>query len=201
VEEFDEEEIYMTSQDYLSWPDSPRYELIDGQPYMLASPSPEHQAILGQLHVQFHALLKGKPCQVFISPLDVFLNENRFDDTVVQPDLFVVCDKNKITKKGCEGSPDLIIEIVSPSSGHMDRLIKHKRYKNAAAREYWIVDPETRIVEVHVLNDGNYIVSPYSSEEKVAVDTFAGCEIDLSAVFPPEEKVPQNDGPKSTEKE
>ncbi len=194
-------EVYYTYQDYLTWPDYPRYELIDGQPYMMASPSPEHQEIILALGSQFHGFLKGKPCRVFTLPLDVRLNENRFDDTVVQPDLLVVCDNNKITKKCCEGAPDLVIEIVSPSSGQMDRLIKFKRYQRAGVREYWIVDPETRIVQVHVLNDGTYTASPYDSSEKVPVQILPGCEIDLADVFPPKEETPDNEAPKAeTEK-
>lgn len=190
-------EVYYTYQDYLTWPDNPRYELIDGIPYMMSGPSPEHQEVLGELHAKFHALLKGKPCKVFISPLDVRLNENRFDDTVVQPDLFVVCDQNKITKRGCEGAPDLIIEILSPSSGRMDNLIKFKRYKRAEVREYWIVNPETRIVQAYILSGDTYIASLYDSTEKIPVHVLPGCEIDLSDVFPPREEEPEAKGPEA----
>jgi Uma2 family endonuclease len=184
-----EKEVSYTYEDYFSWPDYPRYELIDGQPYMLAAPSPVHQDVLGGLYAQFRAFLKGKTCHAYVAPLDVFLNENRFDDTVVQPDLLVVCDQNKITQKGCEGAPDLVIEIVSPSSGQMDSLIKFKRYQRAGVREYWIVNPETRVVQVYLLHDGRYIASPYDSTEKIPVHVLPECEIDLSDVFPPKEEV------------
>jgi Uma2 family endonuclease len=194
----EQEEEYYTYEDYLSWPDYPRYELIDGVPYMLAAPTPEHQRILGELHVQFHAFLKGKTCQVFLSPFDVRLKENPFNDTIVQPDLLVVCDKNKITKKGCEGAPDLVIEIESPSSGKMDKMIKFNRYLQAGVREYWIVDPDAQIVQVHLLHDGKYITSPYGSKDTIPVHVLSECKIDLSDVFPPQEEEPVKEGPKMT---
>jgi Uma2 family endonuclease len=192
-------ENYFTYEDYLSWPDYPRYELIDGEAFMLASPTPEHQAIIGELHVQFHTLLKGKTCQVFISPLDVILERTPFGDTVVQPDLLVICDKNKITKKGCEGAPDLVIEILSPSSGRMDNLIKFKRYQRAGVPEYWIVNPETGIVHSYVLHDGKYIAFVYDHTAKIPVHVLPECEIDLNDVLPPRVEAVPAKAPKASE--
>jgi Uma2 family endonuclease len=193
------EESYFTYEDYLTWPDYPRYELIDGDAYMLAAPTPQHQAILLGFGVQFHTFLKGKTCQAFVSPLDVILEKTPFGDTVVQPDLLVVCDKNKITKKGCEGVPDLVIEILSPSSGRMDNLIKFKRYQRAGIAEYWIVNPETGIVHCYVLQDGKYIASHYDQTEKISVHVLPECEIDLNDIFPPRVEIPPAKAPKTRE--
>jgi Uma2 family endonuclease len=193
------EEQYFTYEDYLSWPDYPRYELIDGEAYMLAAPTPEHQTIILGFGAQFHTFLKGKKCQAFVSPLDVILERTPFGDTVVQPDLLVVCDKNKITKKGCEGAPDLVIEILSPSSGRMDNLIKFERYQRAGVPEYWIVNPETGIVHSYVLHDGKYIASVYDHTAKIPVHVLPECEIDLNDVLPTRVEVVPAKAPKVSE--
>jgi Uma2 family endonuclease len=178
---------YYTFKDYLTWPDTPRYELIDGVPYMMAGASDIHQEVLGNLHAQLHSFLKGKQCRVFVSPYDVRLKDNGFDDTVVQPDVFVVCDRNKITRTYLNGAPDLVIEIVSPSSGKLDRIIKFKRYQHAGIREYWVVDPADRSVHVYILNGGRYTSFVYDDDEKIPAHVLPGCEIDLADVFPPKE--------------
>jgi len=173
-----------TYADYLTWADDVRQELIDGIPYLLAAPTVTHQRVLGELFLQLRQFLKGKRCEVFISPFDVRLNPNDGDDTVVQPDLLVVCDKSKLDKKGCKGAPDMIIEILSPSSTKMDKFIKMRKYNQAGVREYWIVDPEGQYAHVHLLKDGEYKIAAYSSDDTaVPVAVLDGCEINLADVF------------------
>jgi Uma2 family endonuclease len=179
---------YYTFKDYLTWPDNPRYELIDGVPQMMAGASDIHQEILLALGSQFRTFLKGKQCRVFVSPYDVRLNENDFDDTVVQPDVFVVCDRSKITRTYLNGTPDLAIEVLSPTSGRYDRIVKFKRYQRAGISEYWVVDPADRSVHVYILNESRYISFVYEKDEKIPVHVLPGCEIDLADVFPPKDE-------------
>ena len=175
--------MYYTYADYLAWPDDIRYELIDGTPYLMASPSETHQAILFELAGQFWNFLKGKPCRAFTAPFDVRLNPKNGDDIVVQPDLLVVCDVSKLDGKACAGAPDLIVEILSPSTALMDRFVKFNRYLYAGVREYWIVDPETRTVAAHFLKDGQYVINTYGETDTVCVNVLPGCEISLSDLF------------------
>jgi segregation and condensation protein B len=135
---------YYTYADYLTWDDKVRYELIDGMPYMMASPSQKHQEISGELFRQLGNFLLGKPCKPFHAPFDVRLNANKSDDTVVQPDLLVVCDHSKLDGKSVNGAPDFIIEILSPSTMSYDLIIKLNKYMRSGVREYWVVDPESR---------------------------------------------------------
>lgn len=175
--------------DLLSWDDNTRYELYDGQPVALASPTDVHQRISMALSVQLGSYLMGKKCRVYAAPFDVRLFEEEGDspedvDTVVQPDLMVVCDQNKVDRHGVHGAPDLVIEILSPASARYDRLVKFNLYQRAGVREYWLVDPSTRTVSVHTLEDGAYhAATVYSSELSVPVGVLDNCDVDLSAVF------------------
>lgn len=175
--------------DLLSWDDNTRYELYDGRPVALASPTDVHQRISMALSVQLGSYLMGKKCRVYAAPFDVRLFEEEGDspedvDTVVQPDLMVVCDQNKVDRHGVHGAPDLVIEILSPASARYDRLVKFNLYQRAGVREYWLVDPSTRTVSVHNLEDGAYhAATVYSSELSVPVGVLDNCDVDLSAVF------------------
>ena len=173
-----------TYADYVSWDDDDRYELIDGAVYLMSSPSAAHQRILGELLRQLGNYLRGKQCEVFAAPFDVCLNaRGDDDDTVVQPDLLVICDKSKLDKKRCNGAPDMIVEIVSPSSSRHDRFRKLNKYLNAGVMEYWIADPDDKILNVHVLDNGKYIIEAYGSEDVVSVRVLEGCKIRLPDVF------------------
>lgn len=177
-----------TYEDYLTWPEDERWEIIDGIPYMQAAPSRIHQEISVELLTQFNNYLKDKSCKVYHAPFTVRLDDGHKDEkdirTVVEPDIVVVCDKEKLDDKGCKGVPDLIIEILSSSSAKMDRLIKFNKYEKAGVKEYWIIDPNERIVSVFKLDaDRKYKIEMYSDEDKINVGIFQNLIIDLKPVF------------------
>jgi Uma2 family endonuclease len=174
-----------TYADFLEWDESLRAEIIDGEVYMMAPPVRAHQEISGEMYGQFWAFLKGKPCKVYPAPFGVrlFPKEDLSDDTVVEPDIVVVCDHSKLDDRGCNGAPDLVIEILSPSNPSHDRLVKFRKYLAAGVREYWIVDPEQKIVEVHILDAGRYITTVYGAGDEVPVSVLPGCIITLRDVF------------------
>ena len=173
-----------TYADYESWDDDNRYELIDGVAYMMAAPTFKHQGILGEFYRQFANHLKGKKCRVFVAPCDICLNGlGDEDDTVVQPDLFVVCDDSIMEKKRFNGAPEMVIEVLSPSSSKLDLFLKLKKYQLAGVREYWIADPDAKAVNVHILENGRYVISPYEKDDIIAVYVLDGCIITLSDVF------------------
>ena len=180
---------HYTFADLLTWEDRTRYELYDGQPVALASPSNVHQEICMALSAQIYNFLRGKKCKVYPAPFDVRLFEEAGDApedvyTVVQPDISVVCDPGKLADAGCKGAPDLILEVLSPSTQRHDRLTKFNLYQQAGVREYWIVDPEARVVLVHTLEDGHYhSPAAYSAGASVPVGVLEDCRIDLSTVF------------------
>ena len=181
-----------TYADLLSWDDKVRYELYDGQPVALASPTWEHQRISVALASQFFALSQEKECETLPAPLDVRLFEQEGDapenvDTVVQPDLMIVCDKSKLDQRGVHGAPDLVVEILSDSTRRNDQLVKFRLYQKAGVREYWVVDPMTRVLLVHTLEDGQYS-SPhaYGPAASVPLTITEDAAVDLSQVFPAE---------------
>jgi len=135
------------------------------------------------LHLQIGLFLKGKKCKVIMAPLDVRLNADTLDDTVVQPDIVVICNHKKITKSGCAGVPDMLVEILSPSTARYDRITKFNTYLKAGVREYWVIDPETKTLAVHLLTNSNYITHAYTDEDTTPVHVLDGCIINLSEVF------------------
>ena len=183
------ENLRFSYDDLLSWPENERYELYGGVPVALASPSIPHQAIVGELFAQLHSFLRGKPCKAFLSPVDVRLFASESDapehvDTVLVPDLLVVCDSSKIDRRGIRGAPDLIIEILSDSTRRYDLHLKRSLYELAGVREYWVVDPERRNIQVFLLKNGHYETAViYTSRAVVPVDVLPGCRIDLTNVF------------------
>ena len=138
-----------TIEDIYALPDGQRAELIDGQLYMMTPPNRRHQELVVELSsaILQHIRRKNGSCKVYPAPFAVFLNAD--DKTYVEPDISVICDRNKLDDRGCKGAPDWIIEIVSPSSRRMDYRSKHNLYGDAGVREYWIVDPEKERVTVY----------------------------------------------------
>lgn len=179
-----------TYADLLSWDDNTRYELYNGQPVALASPSDVHQRISMALSAQLYNYLAGKKCSAFAAPFDVRLFEDKEDspedvDIVLQPDLMVVCDESKLDRHGVHGAPDLVIEILSPATSRYDKLVKFNLYQRAGVKEYWLVDPSTRTVCVYTLEDGAYhAATVYSSDLSVPVGVLEDCQIELNMVFP-----------------
>ena len=177
-----------TYADLLCWDGKTRYELYCGRPVALASPSDVHQEICGELFAQFHANIKEKSCRTYFAPFDVRLFENGGDapehvDTVVQPDLMVVCDRSKIDSRGIHGAPDLVVEVISPSTARNDKLLKFNLYRIAGVKEYWIVDPSDRTVQTFVLKDGQYVAEVFAESDTVTPHIFPDCRIELKSVF------------------
>lgn len=142
-----------TYRHYLTWPEGERWELIDGLAWAMSpAPTSIHQAICGYLHGTLFAYLQDKPCKVFCAPFDVLfpLGGEADEDvaTVVQPDILVYCDRSKITRRGGRGAPDLLVEILSPSTSKKDLHEKFDLYERGGVREYWIVDPGNRSIQV-----------------------------------------------------
>ena len=185
------ENEHCTYADYLLLDEnSERMEIIDGKVVMMSRPTAAHQSISFELGRQLGNFLLGKQCRAFAAPFDVRLFEKEGDkpenvDTVVQPDIFVVCDKNKIDNRGCKGAPNLVIEILSPTTYRHDCLVKLNLYLRAGVPEYWLVDPEEKTVLVYLLgNDGTYHISKhYTRNDIAAVSVLEGCSIELSKVF------------------
>ena len=178
-----------TMAEALTWDEQDRIELIDGYPVMMAPPSRVHQKISGELFGQLRDYLKGKKCEIYHAPFAVRLFERDGErpedvDTLVEPDISVVCDPDKLDKIGCKGAPDLVIEILSPSTTRHDRFTKFNLYQRAGVREYWIVDPSSKSVQVFVLEDGRYAAKDFGgAEDTIAVNVLEGCSIDLTPVF------------------
>ena len=154
-------EKHYTYADYLQWPDDMRYELIDGEAFLM-SPAPlvEHQEVAGELFRQLANQLDGQPCRPYIAPVDVRLpRKDEADaaiDTVVQPDVLVVCDPHKIDRRGVRGAPDWVLEVLSPSTAAHDQIAKRRTYERAGVRDYWLVHPGDRTLTVYLLENGRY---------------------------------------------
>lgn len=166
-----------TVDDIYALPEGERAELIDGKIYYMAPPSTMHQRLLNFFSTEINLYIRKNngECEVFPAPFAVFLNEN--DNNYVEPDISVICDKNKLTNKGCNGAPDWIIEIVSPSSRKMDYYTKLFKYRTAGVREYWVVDSEKKIVTVYDFEHDN--MEEYSFEEEIPVAIYEDCSIKL----------------------
>ena len=172
---------FYTVDDIYALPDGERAELIDGQIYYMAPPNTKHQRISGRLYQAIANYIDSKngECEIFAAPFAVFLNKNS-NNNYVEPDISVICDKDKITEKGCYGAPDWIIEIVSPGSRRMDYYIKLFQYRTAGVKEYWIVDYEKNIVMVYDFqnSDGN----DYTFSDIIPAGIYSDLAIDFSNI-------------------
>lgn len=175
---------HFTYADYAEWPEYPRYELFNGEATEMSAPSIDHQEISMALSIELGTFLKGKKCKLLASPVDVRINYKTRDNTVLQPDLIIVCDESKIeNRKCCLGAPDMAIEILSESTRHIDMLKKFNIYLEAGVREYWIVSPEDKIITVHVLENNNYVTRNYGEGDTIQVHVLDGCKISLADIF------------------
>ncbi len=175
---------HYTAADYVTWNDGRRYELFHGGVHAMSpAPSLQHQGISRNLSFEVGACLKpNAKCQIFYAPIDVYLG----DDTVVQPDIIVVCDPEKLQAKGCVGAPDLVVEILSPSTSKTDWNEKYKLYEEAGVREYWIVNPSDSLLHLFRLIDGKFhLDGTYSEEESFTIGIFEEITIDLKRIFTP----------------
>jgi len=179
--------------DYLTWMDDVRRELFDGFiKLMTPAPSRRHQELSVSLTLQIGNFLLHKKCKLYHAPSDVrFPKDNKNKDdklvyTVLQPDIFVVCDLSKLDDRGCLGAPDMIIEIVSPKNSKRDLKDKFEIYQQFGVREYWIVNPNDENVNVFVLDEKEkfQLVGMYAEDDKIPVNIFNGdLMIDLTEVF------------------
>lgn len=180
-----------TYADYCSWPDDERWELIDGVAYAMSpAPSRRHQELSGALFNQFYNYFKGKMCKVYAAAFDVRLPEfpeqsDAAVETVVQPDIVVVCDPSKLDDKGCKGAPDLVVEILSPATGGKDLTVKFDLYERHGVKEYWIVQPVDKTLMVFSLQENGCYGVPgrYAGDDKVAVPLLGDLVIDLGELF------------------
>ncbi len=165
-----------TINDIYALPEGQRAELIDGQIYDMAPPSPMHQELVMELSATLRDYIKknGGPCKVYPAPFAVFLNED--DRNYVEPDISVICDSSKVDNRGYQGAPDFIIEIVSPSSQRMDYLTKLFKYRTAGVREYWIVNPLQRTVQVYSF-EGTEDSTQYSFDDEITVTIYSDLKI------------------------
>lgn len=179
-----------TLADALTWDEQERIELIYGDPVMMSPPTRAHQRASASLVTQLNNYLDGKKCEVYHAPFAVRPFERDGDcpedvDTLVEPDITLVCDPSKLDNTGCKGAPDLVMEILSPSTSRHDKFVKFNLYQRAGIREYWIVDPIDKSVQVFLLENGHYVAKDFGAAgDHLKVNILEDCAIDLSKVFP-----------------
>lgn len=173
-----QEKIY-TEEDYNNLPENVRAELIDGQLYYMSAPSRIHQEILMALSAFIHDYIRSKngSCKVYPAPFAVKLFDDR--ETIVEPDISVICDPWKLTDRGCNGAPDWIIEIVSPSNSSHDYIRKLNLYADAGVREYWIVNPMNQSIYVYILDSDHFTAAYYTFQDKIRVSIYDDLWIDF----------------------
>jgi len=175
-----------TYEDYCTWPDDERWELIDGIPFRMDAPSEYHQQISGNLFFAIRGYLTGKSCKAYHAPFDVRLYVDGIKDTVVQPDVLVICDLDILDRKGANGSPDLVIEILSPSSARKDETKKLAKYEQHAVKEVWLINPMRRIVSIYVLNEFRRYHQPVayqSNNDIIEATVLSNFKISLANIF------------------
>jgi Uma2 family endonuclease len=179
-----------TYADYCTWPEGERWELIDGAAWAMSpAPTNTHQLIVGELFRQIATFFRGKPCRPFVAPFDVRLpkgdNADHAVDTVVQPDISVVCDPAKLKDNhGCLGAPDWVIEVVSPGSALRDQKVKRALYERHGVPEYWLIHPIDRSIAIYRLDAGGY-AQPlmFGCDEHCAPAAFPDLDISVAEVF------------------
>ena len=211
---------YYTYEDYITWDESLCVEIIDGviyprygsEPmfgpddpriYNMAGPNLVHQEIAVEISTQLRSFLRGKTCRVLTAPFDVKLNPSK-NEGIVQPDILVVCDSKKLENgKYCNGAPEFVIEILSPSTSKKDTHIKSRRYFDAGVLEYWMVNPEDKTIVVLKRAENCFTFLTYGDKDIVPVSSLEGCTIDMSLIFPslPEEEEENSGQAENSEQE
>ena len=182
---------HYTFADCLVWDESTRIEIINGEAFVMSMPLRIHQEILGELSRQLANFLEGKTAEVIFGPFAVRVFEKDGDPresvgTMVLPDISVICDQSKLDEYGCKGAPDMVVEILSPSTQRHDQLVKLRIYQQAGVREYWIVDPGNQTVRVMLMGEDSrfQLHEVYGCKELAKVNVLDGCFIELAKVFP-----------------
>jgi len=180
---------HYTYADYLKFGYEEKVEIIKGKLFKMSpAPTSTHQIISRNISGLLYVALKGQKCQFFSAPFDVILPVEGKDfeasDRVIQPDVCVICDPDKIKKRGCFGAPDWIVEILSPSTAKKDLQNKFELYEESGVNEYWIIEPRNQTVEVFILRDHKYIrINTYVEDDIIPCNTLEGLTINLTEVF------------------
>ena len=184
------EKEHFSFADTLTWDEGERIEIIYGEAYMMAPPLRVHQQVLFSISRKIADFLDGKTCEIYVAPFAVRPFAEDGDrpedvDTMVEPDITVVCDPSKLDKYGCKGAPDLVIEILSPSTRTHDLRVKYQLYQKAGVREYWIVDPENQTVQVFTPDETGFYGAPevYTAKAVVPVSLWENFSVDLADIF------------------
>jgi Uma2 family endonuclease len=176
-----------TYSDYLLWQFSERVELIKGYiRKMSPAPSRNHQQLTVNITIKLDQHFHNKPCRYYPAPFDVRLpiKSAKKDTTVVQPDFCVICDENKLDEKGCNGAPDLIVEIISPNNSKHDIHTKFNLYLEAGVKEYWLIEPADRMILIYSLKNGEYIgQKPLVEDENIKSPLFPELNIAVEDIF------------------
>ena len=172
-----------TEEDYYKLPEEIRAELIDGQFYYMAAPSRMHQKILMELSGTIRDYIRsGKgSCEVYPAPFAVKLFQEK--STIVEPDISVICDAEKLTDQGCTGAPDWIVEIVSPSTSSHDYIRKLNLYADAGVREYWIINPRNETILVYFFEESAFDVVQYTFRDRIKVNIYDDLWIDFAELI------------------
>ncbi len=181
-----------TYGDYLHWDDEQRWELIDGAPWMMAAaPTWRHQEVVGDIFRQIANQLVGKPCRAAISPLDVRLPKgdeaDELVDTVVQPDVLVVCERERIDRRGVRGAPTFVLEVLSPSSASHDQIRKRRVYERAGVIEFWLLHPIDGVLTIYRRDPTTPGFAPPEIVEasgQIALSSVAGTSVDFDGLYP-----------------
>lgn len=175
-----------TYEEFLEIDDGNRYELLDGELYLMSSPSRLHQKVVVELARQIGNYLEGKKCEVYVAPLNVkFFEKKDIYPTVVQPDVMIICDKNKLADKAIIGAPDLVIEVLSQYNASHDTFYKYNLYQHYGVKEYWIIDMQRQVITPYILNkDGVYTLPKmYKLTEDIKINILKNCTISLKKLF------------------
>lgn len=172
-----------TWQQYYELPEGEHAELVNGELYYLAAPSRIHQRLVMEITYALTSYIKSRKgsCEVYPAPFAVKLSEE--DNIIVQPDISVICDKKKLDDRGCNGGPDLVIEILSPTNKNRDCIEKLKLYSEYEVKEYWIIDPDTKKVIVYQLEDNSGIPNIFGFDSDIKVNIFEGLYIRIDEIL------------------